>query len=107
MQSRSPGCAFCGIAVLVLSVLAADASAQTTESLRVVAYNMESDIQAYGDPAPVTTPRTGFYQVLEGIGEEDVGGNVRPIDILGLEETTSNATTVQPIVTTLNTYYGA
>lgn len=68
---------------------------------------MESDIQAYGDLAPVTTPRTGFYQVLEGIGEEDVGGNVRPIDILGLEETTSNATTVQPIVTALNTYYGA
>jgi endonuclease/exonuclease/phosphatase family metal-dependent hydrolase len=107
MQSRSPRCPFCGIAVLVLSVLAADASAQTTESLRVVAYNMESDIQAYGDLAPVTTPRTGFYQVLEGIGEEDVGGNVQPIDILGLEETTSNATTVQPIVTALNTYYGA
>ena len=67
--------------------------------IRIVAYNMEADIN--GD----TTPRSGFYQVLEGIGEEQVQGNARPIDILGLEETTSNSTTVTPIVTNLNSYY--
>ncbi len=67
--------------------------------LRIVAYNMEADIN--GD----TTPLPGFYQVLEGIGEEQVQGNARPIDILGLEETTSNSTTVAPIVTNLNSYY--
>ena len=43
--------------------------------------------------------------MLEGIGEEQVQGNARPIDILGLEETTSNSTTVAPIVTNLNSYY--
>ena len=67
--------------------------------LRVVSYNMEADING------VTTPRSGFYQDLEGIGEEVVQGNVRPIDILGLQETTSNATTVAPIVTALNSFY--
>ena len=46
----------------------------------------------------------GLYQVLEGIGEEQVQGDVQPIDILTLSETTSN-TDVQPIVTNLNSYY--
>ena len=48
--------------------------------------------------------RAGLYQVLEGIGEEQVQGDVQPIDILTLSETTSN-TDVQPIVTNLNSYY--
>jgi PKD repeat protein len=44
--------------------------------------------------------------VLEGIGEEIVNGDpAQPIDILALEETTSNATTVQPIVDGLNAFY--
>src|ERR1700722_15262402 len=68
-------------------------------TLRIVAYNIEDDINGN------TTPLPGLYQVLEGIGEEKVQGNDRLIDILGLEETTSNAD-VQPIVTDLNTYYG-
>ena len=72
----------------------------STSVLRVVAYNIEDDINGN------TTPLPGLYQVLEGIGEEKVQGNVRPIDILGLEETTSNAD-VQPIVTALNSYYGS
>jgi hypothetical protein len=70
-----------------------------SSTLRIVAYNIEDDING------ATTPLPGLYSVLEGIGEEKVAGNVRPIDILGLEETTSNAD-VQPIVTNLNTYYG-
>jgi hypothetical protein len=68
-------------------------------TIRVVAYNMEADID--GD----TTPLPGFYQVLEGIGEESLQGDVQPLDILVLEETTSNSTTVAPIVTNLNDYY--
>jgi endonuclease/exonuclease/phosphatase family metal-dependent hydrolase len=71
-----------------------------SSTLRIVAYNIEDDINGN------TTPLPGLYQVLEGIGEEKVQGNVRPIDILGLEETTSN-TDVQPIVTALNSYYGS
>jgi endonuclease/exonuclease/phosphatase family metal-dependent hydrolase len=73
------------------------ASAETI--VRVAAYNIEADTGGY------TTPRPGLYQVLEGIGEEVVQGNVQPLDILALEETTSNATTVAPIVSNLNSYY--
>jgi endonuclease/exonuclease/phosphatase family metal-dependent hydrolase len=69
-----------------------------SSTLRIVAYNIEDDINGH------TTPLPGLYSVLEGIGEEKMLGNVRPIDILGLEETTNNAD-VQPIVTNLNTYY--
>jgi hypothetical protein len=72
----------------------------STSVLRIVAYNIEDDINGN------TTPLPGLYQVLEGIGEEKVAGNVRPIDILGLEETTNNAD-VEPIVTNLNSYYGS
>lgn len=72
----------------------------SSSTVRIAAYNIEDDINGN------TTPLPGLYQVLEGIGEEKVAGNVRPIDILGLEETTNNAD-VQPIVTNLNSYYGS
>jgi hypothetical protein len=46
--------------------------------------------------------------VLEGIGEEIINGDpAQPIDVLALEETTSNPTTVQPIVNALNSFYSA
>jgi endonuclease/exonuclease/phosphatase family metal-dependent hydrolase len=70
-------------------------------TIRVVTYNMEADING------ATTPLPGFYQVLEGIGEEKVQGNFQPLDILALQETTSNTTTVAPIVTNLNSFYGS
>jgi hypothetical protein len=44
--------------------------------------------------------------VLEGIGEEIVNGLAQPLDILALQETRANTTTVQPIVDGLNTFYG-
>ena len=69
------------------------------QTIRVVCYNIEADISG------VTTPRPGLYTVLEAIGENYVGGAAHPLDILTLEETTSNATTVAPIVSNLNTYY--
>ena len=44
--------------------------------------------------------------VLEGIGEEILGdGLAQPIDILALEETSSNPQTVAPIVAGLNAFY--
>ena len=45
--------------------------------------------------------------VLEGIGEEIVGNDpAQPLDILALQETTSNPITVVPIVSGLNSFYG-
>ena len=45
--------------------------------------------------------------VLEGIGEEIVGNDpAQPLDILALEETTTNPVTVVPIVNGLNSFYG-
>ena len=59
-------------------------------TIRVATYNIEADIN--GD----TTPLPGLYQVLEGIGEEKVQGDVQPLDILSLEETTSNSDDNRP-----------
>ncbi len=75
-----------------------------TTDLRIVAYNIAADIYSKGVTA---APQPAMETVLEGIGNEAVNGMARPIDILGLEETTSNALTVAPIVTALNNHYGA
>jgi PKD repeat protein len=46
--------------------------------------------------------------VLEGIGEEIVNGDpAQPIDVLALQEPTSNTITVQPILDGLNTFYSS
>jgi endonuclease/exonuclease/phosphatase family metal-dependent hydrolase len=71
----------------------------STGKIRIVTYNIEDDING------ATTPLPGLYQVLEGIGEQQVQGTAQPLDILALEETTSNQTTVVPIVNALNSYY--
>lgn len=103
-----------------------DTQAQT-RILRVAAYNIEADIgvtnkqatftnivtsAAAGPPLPgLIAPATNgavvqLGGVLEGIGEEIVNGHAQPLDILALEETTSNPTTITPIVNGLNTFYG-
>ena len=69
--------------------------------LRIVNYNVEADVNN------VTTPRDGLFTVLEAIGEQNLNGVLQAVDILALQETTSNATTVVPVVTALNGYYGA
>jgi PKD repeat protein len=85
-------------------------SGQTT-TIRVVAYNIAADINGVIAPLPgLVTPSVGGSVtnggVLEGIGEEILGGDpAQPIDILALEETTSNPITIQPIVDGLNTFY--
>ncbi len=96
------------LALLPLNILRAQ-----TWTVRVVTYNIEAD-------TGTTTPLPGLIApynntadvaaggVLEGIGEEIINGDpAQPIDILALEETTSNPTTVQPIVNGLNTFYSA
>ena len=92
--------------------LAAGAVAQNV-TLRIVTYNIQADTGGYTTARPglVIPSGGGTAQqggVLEGIGEEILGnGPAQPIDILALQETTSNTTTVAPIVTALNTYYNA
>ncbi|HUJ73193.1 MAG TPA: hypothetical protein VLZ30_13210, partial [Verrucomicrobiae bacterium] len=111
------GCAVfftvCGIAAV------ASAQATTNRTIRVVCYNIMDDIDGFTTPlAGLIAPFGGgsFTEsssgtvtnggVLEGIGEENVGPDpAQPIDILALEETTSNTNTVQPIVNGLNTFY--
>src|SRR5207245_7324986 len=73
--------------------------------------NTRADISGISTPSPgLITPSSGGSVtnggVLEGIGEEILGNDpAQPIDILALQETTDNTTTVQPIVDGLNTFY--
>jgi PKD repeat protein len=89
--------------------ITAVASAQT-RTIRVVTYNIEADTDGYTTPLPgLIAPSSGGSVtnggVLEGIGEEIVGNDpAQPIDILALQETTSNPTTVQPILDGLNAF---
>jgi hypothetical protein len=69
-------------------------------TLRVAAYNVDLD-------TGTTTPNSSISQVLEDVGNETTYNGANPLGIIGLEETTSNATSVAPIVTSLNSYYGA
>jgi PKD repeat protein len=97
------------VAFFVACGSAVTASAQT-RTIRIVSYNIEDDVG-------VTTPLPGLIApssggsvtnggVLEGIGEEILGSDpAQPIDILGLEETTSSSATVQPILNGLNVFY--
>ncbi|HUJ11494.1 MAG TPA: PKD domain-containing protein [Verrucomicrobiae bacterium] len=95
-------------------------SAQT-RIIRVVTYNIDADqgqkgnnytlpqpglITPYNSSIPYTTANLISGGVLEGIGEEIINGDpAQPIDILALEETTSNSVTITPIVNGLNTFY--
>ena len=81
-------------------------------TLRIVCYNIAADINGATTPLPgLIYPASGSTAttnggVLEGIGEEVLSDGVaQPIDILALEETTSNPTTVAPIVAGLNAFY--
>jgi len=96
----------------ILLLLAAAPLAAQTRMVRVVTYNIEADINRVTAPLPglIAPPASpGSYQsggVLEGIGEELLNGHAQPLDVLALEETTSNPQTVAPIVNALNTFYG-
>ena len=85
-----------------------------TRTLRIVTYNIEDDINGATTPLPGliappnNTTNVQAGGVLEGIGEEMVGNDpAQPLDILALQETTSNPITVAPIVNGLNTFYNS
>jgi PKD repeat protein len=99
-------------------------SAQT-QRLRIVTYNIQDDvtqgtitfttplaglITPFSGTGTFTTSSSGTVTnggVLEGIGEEIVAGTNQPIDILALQETSGNSTTVQPILNGLNAFYSS
>jgi len=57
---------------------------------------------------PANTNAVQAGGVLEGIGEEILGGDpAQPLDVLALQETTGNTITVVPIVNGLNSFYNA
>ncbi len=109
-------------ATLTVNPAAVTAPVVATQAkiLRIVAYNIAADVTntiyptwpSVGPPLPglIAPPSaTNNFQVggvLEGIGEELLNGNAQPIDILALEETTTNPVTVTPIVNGLNLFYG-
>ena len=94
------------LALLVVGGIAVVASAQTSRTIRVVCYNIDADqgqtsfndtlpqpglIAPYNSTIPYTTNNLISGGVLEGIGEEIINGDAaQPIDVLALEETTSN-----------------
>src|ERR1017187_7782762 len=100
------------MAFLVACSIPSVTSAQT-RTIRVVTYNIEDDINGATTPLPgLITPSSGGSVtnggVLEGIGEEILGSDpAQPLDILALQETTSNPVTVQPIVDGLNAFYSS
>jgi autotransporter-associated beta strand protein len=77
--------------------------AQTTQDIRIVSYNTQGDV----NPPTPTGVLPYLETVIEGIGQQKyVGDSLLQLpDIIALQETTSNSTTVQPIVTALNSYY--
>ena len=100
-------------AVIFLAIFAVPWAPAQTRTLRIVTYNIEADISGLTPPLPGLmappgdTNNFGAGGVLEGIGEEIVGSDgAQPIDILALQETTSNSITVTPIVNGLNSFYG-
>src|ERR1035437_9597534 len=82
-------------AFFIACSIPAVASAQT-RTIRVVTYNIEDDISGATTPLPgLIAPSSGGSVtnggVLEGIGEEILGSDpAQPLDILALQETTSN-----------------
>ena len=122
------GCLQKGVfAGIILTLAAAQFACAQTRTLRIVAYNIEADttvdneqptftiiVETPGPPLPgLVAPPTNSTDVqaggvLEGIGEETVGRDpAQAIDILALEETTSNPATVAPIDNALNTFYNS
>lgn len=111
----------------MLALAAVQLASAQTRMLRIVSYNIEADttvdnpqptftndVTTPGPPlpglvAPAANPTNILAGgVLEGIGEENVGNDpAQAIDILALEETTSNAVTIVPIDNALNAFYNA
>jgi endonuclease/exonuclease/phosphatase family metal-dependent hydrolase len=76
-----------------------------TQDIRVVTYNIQGDVSS---PSP-SGVLPDIATVLEGIGQQKyVGDGILQLpDVIALQETTSNSTSVSPLVNDLNTYYGS
>jgi Endonuclease/Exonuclease/phosphatase family len=101
-------------AALVCGLVSQVSVSAQTRTLRIVSYNIEADINGVTTPRPGLIAPTGNTSdtqaggVLEGIGEEMAGSDpAQPLDILALQETTSNPITISPIVNGLNAFYNA
>jgi hypothetical protein len=73
-------------------------------NVRLVTYNTQGDTGISNNSL-----LPNLATVIEGIGQQQyVGDNIlRLADIVALQETTSNSTTVSPLVTDLNSFYGS
>jgi len=98
---------------IIFVIFTANFLSAQTRTLRIVTYNIEDDTDGATAPLPGliappgNTTNVQAGGVLEGIGEEIVGNDpAQPLDILALQETTSNPLTVAPIVSGLNSFYG-
>ena len=87
-------------AILLAALFPVVAEAST---VRIVTYNTQDDVPT---PTP-TAALPNLETVLEGIGQEQYTGDgiLKLPDIIPLQETTDNSTTVVPIVSALNAYY--
>jgi endonuclease/exonuclease/phosphatase family metal-dependent hydrolase len=72
--------------------------------VRIVTYNTQDDVSPPTPAGAIPYLAT----TLEGIGQQKYAGDgiLQLPDIIALQETTSNSTTVAPLVSDLNTYYG-
>lgn len=92
---RAPSGAWFKPTLALLTALAVCCSGSTARAqLRVATYNTAGG------------PRASLGTVLAALGTDDVGGVVRPLDVLTLQEQTSLASTTQQIVSLLNGLYG-
>lgn len=100
------------------SLVALRCSAQTTETLRIAAYNIEADVGTEDgvnttNVSSSTSKGAALDDVLEGIGNSTLGSDpAHLLDIVGLEEntitgSTDTTNTGMAIADGLNTYYGS
>ena len=93
------------LAALTAAIWPLGAFAQTTQDIRIVTYNTQGDVSS---PTP-TGVLPYVATVLEGIGQQKYAGDgiLQLPDIIALQEATSNSTTVVPLASDLNSYYGS
>jgi endonuclease/exonuclease/phosphatase family metal-dependent hydrolase len=87
--------------VLLLAVFPSVAGAV---DIRIVTYNTQDDV----NPPTPSGAIPYLATALEGVGQQKYAGDgiLQLPDIVALQETTSNSTTVAPLVSDLNSYYG-
>src|SRR4051812_17076127 len=85
---------------ITLAVASCLGACPALAQLRIATYNIASasNNDAIG---------AGMSTVLSAMGSESYNGIARPLDVLTIQETTSQSTTTQQFVNMLNTIYGA